>query len=96
MNWKAQLRLLGALAVAIIFAKHSKLSVYLVEEGLTVLLGIALLVILILLTAITFLLLWQGASLAFFQLKEIVGRITSKGHRPLRVDQAMSHPFLRH
>lgn len=94
MNWKAGLNVFVVLAL--IFAGQPRLSMYLVEEAFTVLLGIAVLLILILLTVIAFLLLWQGASLAFLRLKGIVGQITSIRDRPLSAKEAMNHPVPRH
>jgi hypothetical protein len=94
VNWKNGLKIFVALAL--IFVGQPKLSVYLVEETFTVLLGIAVLLILILLTVIAFLLLWQGASLVFLRLKGLVGQITSIRDRPLSAEEAMSHPFPRH
>lgn len=83
-------------ALALMFVGQPRWSVYLVEETFTVLLGIAVLLILILLTVIAFLLLWQGASFVFLRLKGIVGQITSIRDRPLSAEEAMSHPFPRH
>ncbi len=96
MNWKTGLKILVALAFFVAFAGQPKLSVYLVEEAFTVMVGIAVLLILILLIVVAFLLLWQGASLVLLRLKGIVGRVTSIHDGPLSTEQAMSHTFPRH
>ena len=85
MKWKAGLKIFVALVL--LFAAQPRLSAYIVEETLTVLLGIAVLHLVILLTAIVFLLLWQGAIFAFLQLKKIVGRITNAQDRPLALNR---------
>lgn len=64
---------------------------YLVEEALTFLLAIAVLLIIILLTATAFLLLWQAACLGFLQLKRIIGWIASIDERPLHAEH---EPFI--
>ncbi len=96
MNWKNGLKIFVALALIFAGVGQPRLSVYLVEETFTVLLGIAVLLILILLTVIAFLLLWQGTSLVFLRLKGIVRRIASIRDRPLSAEEAMSHPFPHH
>ena len=70
-----------------LFAAQPWLSAYIVEEALTVLLVIAVLHLVILLTAIAFLLLWQGAIFTFLQLKRIIGRITNVRDRPLALSR---------
>lgn len=96
MNGKAGLKILVVLALfvlALLFAAQPWLSVYLVEEALTVLLSIALLLALILISAMALLLLWHGARFLFLMPKRIVGRIASLRGRPVRV---MSHPISGH
>lgn len=94
VNWKPRLIILVTLALILVVQKQ--LGVYLVEEAFTVLLAIAVVLILMLLIAIAFLLLWEGASLVFLWLTGLVDRMTSIGDRPLRPDQAISHPLPRH
>ena len=67
----------------LILAGQLRLTLYCVEETLTVLLGIAALLLLFLLPLIAFILLWHGATFVFLCLKGIVGRVTSVWHRPL-------------
>jgi hypothetical protein len=75
VNWKAGLMILVTLVL--ILAVQPRLSMYLMEEAFTVLLGVAVLLILLLLTVIAFLLLWQGAGFVFLRLKRIVELIIS-------------------
>ena len=75
------------LALPLILTLQKWLGVYLVEEALTVLLGIALVLVLLLLIVIVSLLLGHGASLVFLWMKGIVDRITSIRERPLRPDR---------
>lgn len=82
--------------LALMFAAQTRLGMYLVEETLTVLLSIAVVLIPLLLIVIAILLLWQGASLGFLWLKGIVDRITSIRNHPMRPDRAMSQLFPRH
>jgi hypothetical protein len=70
-------------ALSLIVASRPRLVLYLVEETFTVLLGIAVILTLAWITLTAFLLLWQGASLVFVQLKRIIRRGTSIGDRPL-------------
>ncbi len=58
-------------ALSFIVASWQRLVLYLVEEAFTVLLGIAVILTLAWITLTAFLLLWQGASLVFLQLKRI-------------------------
>ena len=83
-------------AVAVIVAEKSPLSVYLVEEAFTVFLSLSALFILILLTVIAFLLLWQGASLVIRRLKRIVEPASSIRDRRPRAEQAMTRFFPDH
>jgi hypothetical protein len=69
-------------ALSFTVAGRQRLVVYLVEEAFTVLLGIAVILALTWITLTAFLLLWQGASLVFLQLKRIIRRGTSIGDRP--------------
>lgn len=64
---------------------------YLVEEALTSLLAIAVLLILILLTLTGFLLLWQAACFGFLQLKGLLGWIAGIDERPLHAEH---EPFI--
>lgn len=68
--------------LVLILAVQPRLSMYLMEEAFTVLLGIAVLLILLLLTVIAFLLLWQGASFVFLRLKGMIDLIISVRGRP--------------
>jgi hypothetical protein len=81
VRWKAGLMILAVLPF--IFALRPRLVLYLVEEALTVLLGIAVILTLTWITLTALLLLWQGASLVFLHLKRIIRRGTSTGDRPL-------------
>ena len=90
MNWKNGLKIFFALAL--ILVGQTRLGVYLVEETLTVLLGIAFLLILVLLTVIAFLLLWNGTSLVFLRLKGKVSQIKSIRDGP---EEEICHSFPR-
>ena len=81
VRWKSELMILAVLPF--IFAWRPRLVLYLVEEALAVLLGIAVILTLTWITLTAFLLLWQGASLVFLQLKRIIRRGTSTGDRSL-------------
>lgn len=80
-------------ALALIAAGQLRLSEYLVEEALTVLLGVAALLLLSLLTAIAFLLLWRGASLAFGRLRARTEGFTTRRSSRLRAGHSTSHPL---
>ena len=67
----------------LIFAARARWSPYVVEEALTILLGIAVLLVLVLFLLIAFVLLWHGATFVFLRLKGIVGRVISVRNRPL-------------
>jgi hypothetical protein len=69
--------------LSLIVASRQRLVLYLVEETFTVLVGIAVILTLAWITLTAFLLLWQGASLVFVQLKRIIRRGNSMGDRPL-------------
>jgi len=77
-------------ALSFIVASWQRLVLYLVEEAFTVLLGIAVILTLAWITLTAFLLLWQGASLVFLQLKRIIRRGTSIGDRPLALHRQPS------
>lgn len=96
MNWKAGLKFLVVLALIYAYAVQPRLTVFMVEEALTVMLGVAALLIPILLTAIAFLLLWQVASLVFLCLKWVLRPISGARERPPHAGQVMSHPFPGH
>lgn len=64
---------------------------YLVEEALTFLLAIAVLLLLIQLTVTAFLLLWQAVCFGFLQLKGLLGWIASIHERPLHAEH---EPFI--
>ena len=85
VRWKIGLKIIVALAL--IFAAQSWLSAYVLQEALVIVLGTAALLLLILLTLIAFLLLWQGASFVLLQLTRLVGRITSVRDRPLALNR---------
>jgi hypothetical protein len=80
VNWKARLMIL--ITLVLILSVQPRLSMYSMEEAFTVLLGIAVLLILLLLTVIAFLLLWQGAGFVFLRLKGMVDLIISVRGRP--------------
>lgn len=80
VKWKVGLTILAVLPFVFTW---SRLVLYLVEEALTVLLGIAVILTLTWITLTAFFLLWQGASLAFIHLKRIIRRGTSISDRPL-------------
>jgi hypothetical protein len=73
--------------LVLILAVQPRLSMYSMEEAFTVLLGIAVLFILLLLTVIALLLLWQGAGFVFLGLKRIVELIISVRGRPRVLDR---------
>lgn len=85
VKWKAGLKIFVALAL--IFEAQSRLSAYVLQEALTVVLGIAILHLLMLVTVIAFLLLWHGAIFVFLRLTRIVDRIISVRDRPLASDR---------
>jgi hypothetical protein len=80
MNCKAGMMVL--ITLVFIFVWQPRLSVYLVEEALTVLLGIAVLLILLLLPVIALLLLCHGAPFVFLRLKGVFDFIVSIRDRP--------------
>jgi uncharacterized membrane protein len=92
VTWKAGLEILFALAL--LYAAQPRSSVYMIEEAMTILLGIAVLLILVLLTVVAFLLLWEGARLVSLYLKWVLRLITGDG--PLHAGRGMSHPFPGH
>jgi hypothetical protein len=73
-----------------IFVWQPRLVLYLVEEALTVVLGIAVILALTWITLTAFLLLWQGASLVFLQLKRMIRGGTNIGESPPCSSQAIS------
>jgi hypothetical protein len=82
--------------LALIAAGQVQLSEYLVEEALTILLGVAALLVSMLLTVIAFLLLWQGATLAFRWLKAMRERLTGVCGRRSGAVQRASRPLPGH
>lgn len=85
MKWKVGLKIIVALAL--IFAAQSRLSAYVLQEALVIVLGTAVLLLLILLTLIAFILLWQGAGFVLHGLTRLVGRITSVRDRRLALNR---------
>ena len=83
MNWKAGLKFLVVLPVIYAYTVQPGLTVFMVEEALTVMLGIAALLIPTLLIAIVFLLLGQVARLVFVCVKWLLRPITGARERPL-------------
>jgi hypothetical protein len=79
-----------------IFVWQPRLSVYLVEEALAVLLGIAALLILLLLPVIAFLFLWHGARFVLLRIKEVFDLIPERTRLPARSARPMSQPFPDH
>lgn len=75
VKWKIGLKIIVALAL--IFGAQSRMTAYVLQEALVVVLGTAVLLLLILLTLIAFILLWQVASFVLLRLTRLVGRITS-------------------
>lgn len=85
VRWKIGLKIIVPLAL--IFAEQSRLSAYVLQEALVIVLGTAVLLLLILLTLIAFLLLWQGAGFVLYGLTRLVGRITSVRDRRLALNR---------
>lgn len=85
MKWKVGLTII--IALALIVAAQSRLSAYVLQEALVVLLGTAVVLLFILLTLTVFLLLWQGASFLLLGLTWLVGRTTSVRDRPLALNR---------
>jgi len=83
VNWKAGLKFLVVLSVIYAYTVQPGLTVFMVEEALTVMLGIAALLIPTLLIAIVFLLLGQVARLVFVCVKWLLRPITGARERPL-------------
>ena len=83
MNWKAGPKFLVVLPVIYAYTVQPGLTVFMVEEALTVMLGIAALLIPTLLIAIVFLLLGQVARLVFVCVKWLLRPITGARERPL-------------
>jgi hypothetical protein len=79
-----------------IFVWQPRLSVYLVEEALAVLLGIAALLILLLLPVIAFLFLWHGARFVLLRIKGVFDLIPERTRLPARSARPMSQPFPDH
>ena len=80
---KAGLMIFGALSP--IVERWQRWALFLVEEAFTILFGIAVVFTLTWITLAGFLLLWQGASLVFLQMKRIIPRGPSIGDRPLAI-----------
>jgi hypothetical protein len=80
VNRKAGMMVLFTLVF--IFVWQPRLSMYSVEEALTVMLGMAILLTLLLLPVIAFLLLWHGARFVFLLLKGVFDFIVSVRDRP--------------
>jgi hypothetical protein len=74
----------------LIFVWQPRLSVYLVEEALTVLLSIAALLILLILPVIAFLFLWHGASFVLLRIKGVFDLIPQRTRLPARSARPMS------
>lgn len=85
VKWKVPLKIIVALAF--IFAAQWRLGAFVLQEALVVVLGIAVPLLLILLTLIVFLLIWHGANFVLLRLKRLVGRITSIRDRPLALNR---------
>lgn len=85
MKWKAGLKVFVVLAL--IFAAQSRLIAYVLQEAFVIVLGTAVLLLLILLPLISFLLLWEGASIVFLRLTSLVNRITGVRDRPLALNK---------
>lgn len=84
VKWKAGLKTLVGLAL--LFAAQSRLGSYALQEAFVVILGTAIVLLLVWLTLVAFLLLWQGASLTF-RLIRLVARMTSFRDRPLALNR---------
>ena len=65
-----------------IFVWQPRPSVYSVEEALTVILGIAILLTLLLLPVMAFLLLWHGARFAYLRVRGVFDFILNVSSRP--------------
>jgi hypothetical protein len=79
-----------------IFVWQPRLSVYLVEEALTVLLSIAVLLILLLLPIIAFLFLWHGGRFVLLWIRGVSDLIPQRMRLPARSARRMSQPLPGH
>ena len=86
---KAGLMIVGVLSP--IVERWQRWVLYLVEEAFTILFGVAVIFTLTWITLTGFLLLWQGASLVFLQLKRIIPRGAGIGDRPVTLHRQPSH-----
>jgi hypothetical protein len=73
-----------------------RLGVYLVEEALTVLLSIAVLLILLLLPIIAFVFLWHGARFVLLRIRGVFDLIPQRTRLPARSVRRMSRPLPGH
>lgn len=94
MDRKAGMMVL--ITLVFIFVWQPRLSVYLVEEALAVLLGIAALLILLLLPVIAFLFLWHGARFVLVRIKWVFDLIPQRTRLPARSARPMSQPLRGH
>ena len=83
-------------ALVLLIAAQSRLITFMLQEALTVVLGIAILHFLILLPMIAFLLLWHGTIFVLLALKRMIARITGVQDRPHHFEQPPIYPFPRH
>ena len=94
MDRKAGMMVL--ITFAFIFLWQPRLSVYLVEEALTVLLSIAVLLILLLLPIIAFLFLWHGVRFVLLRIRGVFDLIPQRTRLPVRSARRMSQPLPGH
>ena len=78
------------------FVWQPRLSVYLVEEALAILLSIAALLILLLLPVIAFVFLWHGARFVLLRIKAVFDPIPQRTRLPARSARQMSQPLPGH
>ena len=91
MDRKAGMMVL--ITLVFIFVWQPRLSVYLVEEALTVLLSIAALLILLLLPVIAFLFLWHGARFVLLRIKGVFDLTPQRTRPSARPARPMSQPL---
>jgi len=84
------------ITLVFIFVWQPRLSVYLVEEALAVLLSISALLILLLLAVIAFLFLWHGARFVLLRIKGVFDLIPQRTRLPARSARPMSQPLPGH
>jgi hypothetical protein len=84
------------ITLGFVFVWQPRLSVYLVEEALAVLLSVAALLILLLLPVIAFLFLCHGARFVLLRIKGVFDLIPQRTRLPVRSVRPMSQPLPGH